>query len=184
MSPRQMRIIYLSCEIELMYMEVPELYQKRVLVLGCGNILFGDDGFGVEVANCLNERYDLPSDVEVMDVGTGVRDILFNMVLMQGGPSKLIVVDAVDKGRRPGEVFKISLDEIPKNKVDDFSMHQMPSSNMLSELRDFCGVDVVVVACQVKRIPEEIETGLSEEVKKAIPLASELIVECLIKENG
>jgi len=165
-------------------MEIPELYQKRVLVLGCGNILFGDDGFGVEVANRLNAKYDLPGDVEVLDVGTGVRDILFNMVLLQGGPLKVIVVDAVDKGRRAGEVFLIDLDEIPENKVDDFSMHQMPSSNMLRELRDFCGVDVVIVACQVKHIPEEIEAGLSSEVEKAIPLASELIVESLIKENG
>ncbi len=177
-------IIYLSSEIELKDMDVPDLYRKRVLVLGCGNILFGDDGFGVEVANYINENFIVPPDVEVLDVGTGVRDILFNMVLMQGGPQKLIVVDAVDKGRLAGEVFIIDLDEIPANKVDDFSMHQMPSSNMLCELRDFCGVEVDVVACQVGYIPDEIESGLTEAVERAIPIASKLIVEEFAGENG
>lgn len=162
-------------------MEVPELYKCRVLVLGCGNILFGDDGFGVEVANYLNENYELPVDVKVLDAGTGVRDILFNMVLFQGGPRKIIVVDAVEKGRPPGEVFEIDLDDIPTNKTDDFSMHQMPSSNMLKELRDFCGIDVRILVCQVKHIPEEIEMGLSEEVRKAILVASDKIMGSLIK---
>ncbi|MFQ5975467.1 MAG: coenzyme F420-reducing hydrogenase, FrhD protein [Candidatus Hydrothermarchaeales archaeon] len=163
-------------------MDVPELYKKRALVLGCGNILFGDDGFGVEVAQYINKNYKIPSDVEVMDVGTGVRNILFNMVLFEGGPKKIIVVDAVDKGRKPGEVFEIDLDDIPENKTDDFSLHEMPSSNMLKELRDFCGVEVIVLVCQTKHIPEEVEMGLSEEVKKAIPHASKKIMQELIKD--
>src|SRR3972149_8174609 len=105
-----------------MVMDVPDLYLKKALVLGCGNVRFGDDGFGVEVARYINENYAVPSDVEVLDVGTGVRSILFNMILYEGGPEKIIVVDSVDKGRRPGEVFKISLEDIPLNKTDDFSM--------------------------------------------------------------
>ncbi len=163
--------------------DVPELYKKRVLVLGCGNILFGDDGFGVEVVNYINKNYTVPGDVEVMDCGTGVRNILFNLVLFEGGPKRIIIVDAVDKERKPGEVFQIDLEGIPANKTDDFSLHEMPSSNMLRELRDFIGVDVKVVVCQTKYIPEEIEMGLSEEVEKAIPEASKLIMEKLIKKQ-
>ncbi|MEE8358967.1 MAG: coenzyme F420-reducing hydrogenase, FrhD protein [Candidatus Hydrothermarchaeales archaeon] len=163
--------------------DVPDLYKKRVLVLGCGNILFGDDGFGVEVARYINENYQVPEDIEVMDVGTGVRNILFNMILYEGGPEKIIIVDAVDKNRKPGEVFQINLDDIPKNKTDDFSLHEMPSSNMLRELRDFIGIDVKVLVCQTKHIPEEVEMGLSDEVKKAIPEASEKIMQKLIKKS-
>jgi coenzyme F420 hydrogenase subunit delta len=163
-------------------MDVPELYKKRALILGCGNILFGDDGFGVEVARHINKNYKIPKDVEVLDVGTGVRNILFNMVLYEGGPKKIIIVDAVDKGRNPGMVFEIDLDDIPANKTDDFSLHEMPTSNMLKELRDFCGVEVIVVVCQTKHIPEEVEMGLTEEVKKAIPIASKRIMQDLIRD--
>jgi coenzyme F420 hydrogenase subunit delta len=45
-------------------MEVPELYKKRVLVLGCGNILFGDDGFGVEVTRYLKDNPNVPDDAK------------------------------------------------------------------------------------------------------------------------
>jgi coenzyme F420 hydrogenase subunit delta len=165
-------------------MEVPELYKKRVLVLGCGNILFGDDGFGVEVTRYLKDNPNVPDDAEVLDCGTGVRNILFNMVLLQGGPKKIIVIDAVDKGRKPGEVFEIDLEDIPTNKTDDFSMHEMPSSNMLKELRDFCKIKVKIIVCQVKKIPDEVEMGLSEEVKASVPLASEIILSEIIKKNG
>ena len=164
-----------------MVMDVPDLYLKKALVLGCGNVLFGDDGFGVEVARYINENYAVPSDVEVLDVGTGVRSILFNMILYEGGPEKIIVVDSVDKGRRPGEVFKISLEDIPLNKKDDFSMHETPSSNMLKELQDFCDMEVIVLVCQVKHIPTEVEMGLTPEVKSAVPVASKMVMELLIE---
>jgi coenzyme F420 hydrogenase subunit delta len=90
----------------------------------------------------------------------------------------------VDKGRKPGEVFEIDLEDIPTNKTDDFSMHEMPSSNMLKELRDFCKIKVKIIVCQVKKIPDEVEMGLSEEVKASVPLASEIILSEIIKKNG
>ncbi len=164
-------------------MRIPELYTKRVVVFGCGNTLFGDDGFGPTVAGYINRNYSLPDDVYVMDAGTGVREILFNMVLYQGGPKKIIVVDAVDKGKAPGEIFEIDLDDIPYNKTDDFSMHQMPSSNMLKDLRDFCGIEVKVLVCQTGHVPAEVETGLSEEVERAVKIVSDRIMEEIMEKN-
>jgi coenzyme F420 hydrogenase subunit delta len=88
-----------------------------------------------------------------------------------------VVIDAVDKGRKPGEIFEISLDEIPEEKIDDFSIHQVPSSNLLKELQDLCSVNVRVMACQTQTIPEEIQPGLSDPVKKAVPLMAQKIAE-------
>ncbi|MFQ6136226.1 MAG: coenzyme F420-reducing hydrogenase, FrhD protein [Candidatus Hydrothermarchaeales archaeon] len=158
---------------------VPEYYGKRVIIFGCGNILFGDDGFGLAVAKYIQSNRKIPDDVYVMDVGTGIRDILFNLILSEKRPEKIIVVDAIDRGKKPGEVFQISIEEYPEEKIDDFSLHQVPSSNMLRELRDLCGVEVIVIACQVEHIPEEVEPGLTETVKKAIPKASKLVMERL-----
>ena len=47
---------------------IGQLFEKSILVFGCGNILFGDDGFGPAVVNHLQEKYSLPDDVLVMDV--------------------------------------------------------------------------------------------------------------------
>ena len=148
---------------------LPEYCRKPVLVLGCGNILFGDDGFGPAVIEHLKRNYKVPDNACVLDVGTGARQILFTLVLSEKKPESIIIVDAVDFGRKPGEIFEIPLEEIPAIKTDDFSIHQVPSSNLLRELRDFCNVKVTILVCQVGHIPESVQPGLSEPVKKAIP---------------
>ena len=50
-----------------------EMFNKRVLIFGCGNVLFGDDGFGPQVVEYLTQHYKLPSDVYALDVGTSIR---------------------------------------------------------------------------------------------------------------
>ncbi len=145
--------------------------QKDILVLGCGNILFGDDGFGSSVAEGLERCSLLPKNVSVINAGTSVRGILFDLVLSEEKPRKIIVIDAVDAKRRPGEIFRIDLEELPKNKTDDFALHEMPTSNLLRELKDLCNVEVVILAGQVKSIPEEVRPGLSDALAKSVPMA-------------
>ena len=150
-------------------------YDKSILILGCGNILFGDDGFGPAVAQHLQDNFSIPDDVCVFNAGTSVRKILFDTMLSDKKPSKIVIVDAMDFEREPGEIFAIDLDSYPEIKLDDFSMHQIPTSNLLRELRDLCGVEVAVMACQVSDIPESVRPGLSETVKAAVVCAAEML---------
>ena len=156
---------------------LPVYCRKKTLIAGCGNILFGDDGFGPEVVEYLTNHYSIPENICLLDVGTGIRKILFTISLSEARPEIIVIIDAVDKGREPGKIFEISLEEIPKEKIDDFSIHQVPSSNLLKELQDLCSVKVRVMACQIKSIPETIQSGLSEPVQKAVPLMAQKIAE-------
>jgi coenzyme F420 hydrogenase subunit delta len=94
-------------------------------------------------------------------------------------PRLILIVDAIDKGRTPGEIFEIDLDDIPKKKVDDFSMHQMPSSNLLKELQADTKINIRILVVQVKYIPPEIEAGLSEELKAVIGTMCDRIISIL-----
>jgi coenzyme F420 hydrogenase subunit delta len=147
---------------------LPAYCLKPVLILGVGNILFGDDGFGPAVIGELEGRGLMPENVCLVDAGTGARKYLFTLALSERRPSEIIIVDAVDKGRGPGEVFEIELDEIPFEKTDDFSMHQVPSSNLLKEIKETGGIKVRIIVCQVSGIPEEIQPGLSDPVEKGL----------------
>ena len=149
---------------------------KDILVLGCGNILFGDDGFGSSVVEHLQGCSLLPKNVSVINAGTSVREILFDLILGEQRPKKIIVIDAVDANRRSGEIFRIDIDEIPKNKVDDFALHGMPTSNLLRELRDFCQVEVIILAGQVESIPEVVKPGLSEALSKGVVVDAEEVL--------
>ena len=157
--------------------QLPIYCQKDILIAGCGNILFGDDGFGPQVVDHLRNRYTVPDNVCLLDVGTGIRKILFTLSLSKERPKEIAIIDAVDKGRKAGEIFEITLEEIPEVKIDDFSMHQVPSSNLLKELQDFCSVRVRVFACQTEWIPESMESGLSGPVQKAVPLMARRLVD-------
>jgi coenzyme F420 hydrogenase subunit delta len=153
--------------------DLPDFCSKPTLVLGCGNVLFGDDGFGCAVVDYVEAHYPVPEAVCLLDVGTGVRKLLFTLCLSPVRPQRLIILDAIDAGRSPGEIFEIDPAEIPPVKLDDFSLHQLPTSNLLRELQETCSVEVRVLACQTGPLPEEVCAGLSDAVSRAVPRAAE-----------
>jgi coenzyme F420 hydrogenase subunit delta len=111
----------------------------------------------------------------VLDVGTGVRGVLFDVALSPVKPRRIVVVDAVDMGREPGVVWTIEAGELPAVKCDDFSMHQLPTSNLLRELNELAGVQVTCVVAQVAGVPSEVKPGLSEPARLAVTRAAEMI---------
>jgi coenzyme F420 hydrogenase subunit delta len=157
-----------------------DLFDKSILIFGCGNILFGDDGFGPAVIDHLQENYTLPADALPMNVGTSIRDILFDLVLNEKKPQKLIIIDAVDyPDRHSGEVFEISVEGIPSKKTADYSLHQFPTVNMLKELKDHTSIEVRILVTQIESIPDEVRPGLSRPVQEAIAVACERIMMCI-----
>jgi Ni,Fe-hydrogenase maturation factor len=58
-------------------------------------------------------------------------------------------------------------------------MHQLPTSNLLKELKNICGVDVSIISVQVQHIPEEVSPGLSKVIQDAIPAVCERILSAL-----
>jgi len=153
-----------------------EVMYRDVLVLGCGNILFGDDGFGPSVAEYLQNCIRLPHNVSVINAGTSVQGILFDLILSDQRPKKIIIIDAVDAKRKPGEVFSLNADELPQNKVDNYTLHQMPTSNLLRELKELCKVDVTIIAGQVDHIPEAVRPGLSDVLVESVVIAAEEVL--------
>jgi len=157
-----------------------EIQTKRVLIFGCGNLLLGDDGFGPAVVERLQGHSRLPEHAHAEDVGTSIRGILFDIALLEKRPEQIIVLDAVDqRGRRPGEVFEISVDEIPEKKIIDYSFHQFPTTNLLKELQDGCGIKVTVVGAQTAAELDQVRPGLSHPMRAAVDQAAERVIEIL-----
>ncbi len=156
------------------------IFDKSVLIFGCGNILWGDDGFGPAVIEHLKQNFPLPQEVLALDVGTGIRDILFDLILSEKKPERLIIVDAVGyPDRRAGEVFEIPVEGIPEQKTSDFSLHQFPTVNMLQELKDHSGIQIKIIVAQTGELPEEVRPGLSPPLQEAVPVACGKIMEAI-----
>ena len=153
---------------------VPEYCRKATLILGCGNVLLGDDGFGPEVIAYLQSHYPIPEDVAVVDAGTGAGEILLDLALSDEKPKRLVLVDALDSGQSAGTISVLSLESLPQRGGRSFSPHQMPTS-LLKELEELSKVEVILLTAQPQRLPQEVQPGLSAPVREAVPRACEFI---------
>jgi coenzyme F420 hydrogenase subunit delta len=127
----------------------------------------------------LEENYRLPDDVAIIDCGTSIRDILFDILLSAKKPRKMIIVDVTDSaGLAAGEIREIDVDQIRPEKISDFSLHQFPTTNMLKEIKEETPIEVRVLVVQVSAMPDEVQTGLSEPVQAAIrPMCERILAE-------
>jgi coenzyme F420 hydrogenase subunit delta len=161
------------------------IHTRSCLVFGCGNPLFGDDGFGPLVIEHLDKHHSIPEHAACMDAGTAVRDLLFDILLSEKKPGQIIIIDSSrQKGKVPGEISEIDIDQINPEKTCDFSLHQFPTTNMLRELKACTDVDVRVLVVQPEHIPEEIQPGISPCVAGAVPEMCKLVMEIIKKDRS
>ncbi|MDD2218709.1 MAG: hydrogenase maturation protease [Desulfoplanes sp.] len=151
-------------------MDWSKMFNSRVVVFGCGNVLYADDGVGPVVIAELKKDPEIPKDVALLDVGTSIRGLLFDLVLSDTLPERVVVVDAVTQSdREPGEIFEIDVDQMDPKKIPDFTLHQFPTTNLLKELKINTGIDLKIVVVQAAYIPEAMEEGLSPTVQNVLP---------------
>lgn len=148
---------------------------SRVLVLGCGNALAGDDAVGPRVIDLLEGNPDLPPDVALLNAGTGIQELLLDLAVADSRPARLVIVDAtLAEGRAPGECWEVDLASGRSRSATD--LHAFPALSELGVLRSALGVDVRVVAVQAEHIPAAPAEGLSPAVALALPNAVDLVL--------
>lgn len=147
------------------------ILESETLVVGCGNILFQDDGFGPRVAQELS-NYELPPGIRVIDGGTGAPHLIFT--LLDDTCKKLIILDCIHWGAKPGTLRKFTVDELPKGKFID--AHNWTLSEPLHALKG--KVEMVIIGCQPAKVSEpDIVMELTPEVENAVPAAIQMVLD-------
>lgn len=152
------------------------ILNMRILVAGIGNIFFGDDAFGCEVANALMKR-PLRDGVHVQDFGIRSYDLAYTMM---NDYDATILIDASPRGEAPGTLYII---EPEINKLDEcadevVNAHSMNPVRVLQMVRSLGGQprQLYVVGCEPGSLePEEGKMGLTEKVQSAVAPAVEMI---------
>lgn len=147
----------------------------KVLIAGMGNRLRGDDGFGVAVAGLLEGR-DLGADVTVREYGIGGVHLVQELL---NGYDALLLVDAVDRGSKPGTVHTLEpevaglADLAPAERRDflaDVHWADPGRALMLAKALNALPPRVLIVGCQPGDI-DELSMVLSPAVEGALPAA-------------
>jgi len=126
--------------------------QDPVLILGIGNLLWADEGFGVRAVEALNQAYELPANVQVMDGGTQG----LYLVPYVNEARYLLVFDAIDYGLPAGTLKVLRNDEVPRFMgAKKMSLHQTGFQDVLAsaKLLGRYPNEVVLIGVQ----PEQLE---------------------------
>jgi hydrogenase maturation protease len=105
--------------------------RPEVLVLGIGNVLWADEGFGVRAVEALHRRWSLPANVSVVDGGTQGVYLLDHVCSAE----RVLVLDAIDFALAPGTLRSFRDAEVPEGSGRAMSLHQATFQELLSLAR-------------------------------------------------
>jgi hydrogenase maturation protease len=149
------------------------------LILGIGNILWADEGFGVRCVEELNARYEFADNVRLMDGGT---QGLF-LLPWVSGVSRLLIFDAIDFGLDPGEFRIIRDDDVPQYMgAKKMSMHQTGFQEVLASARLLRegSQQLALIGVQPERLDDfggSLRDGTRKRIPQAITSACEILSE-------
>ena len=119
----------------------------HVMILGVGNLLFSDEGFGIRVVEALERRYAFPENVSVVDGGVlGV-----SLLGVMSEADHLIVVDVIRNQGVPGDLYRLAGDAIPERIRAKNSLHQI----------DF--LEALTLCQAMEKMPEAVIVGVEPE---------------------
>ena len=151
------------------------LYVSEITVLGIGNTILSDEGFGVRVVEYLQKNYTFPENVQLIDGGTlGVE--LQHFII---GTKKLLIIDSIDGGAEPGKTFHLKNEEISKHFTQKISAHEIGIQDILTML-EITGKKIPCVELLgVQPYSLEAGTELTEPMKKLVPIFAEQAMKIL-----
>jgi hydrogenase maturation protease len=152
--------------------------EKKIGIIGIGNLILSDEGFGIQTLQYLENHYIFPENVILQDAGTA--GIYMSPFLEECDP--ILVIDVVDIDAEPGSFHFYTMDDV---KVGNFQMKMSPHQLGLLEIVEICRLrdaapENIEFYCVV---PKELDTSLelSEAVAPKVTEVAELILKRLNK---
>lgn len=153
-----------------MELEIPNLYSNnRIVILGVGSNLRGDDAAGVKVVEEIEEKTNL-SNLLLIVGGTAPEN--FTSKIKDFKPTHILIIDAVDSGEKPGTISSVDPDKIAGQKI---SSHRLPLSMLVEYLETETEAKINLIGIQPARI------GLGETMSKPVKEAVNELVRNLKK---
>lgn len=152
--------------------------EKTIGILGIGNLLLGDEGFGVHCVQHIEQHYQIPDNISVFDGGTA--GILLAPFIEEC--DKLYVLDVIDLEDDPGSVHLFTDEDVRAGNVQTrMSPHQI---GML-EILDICKIrgKVPEQVQYITVVPQTLETGmdLSPLIAERVADVIDILLQSLAK---
>jgi hydrogenase maturation protease len=145
-----------------------------LLILGLGNVLCEDDGLGVAAVRRLEERYEFPEGVSVLDGGT----LGLSLLPYIEDSERVILVDAIRDDAPAGSFVRLTGDEVAPAVADRLSVHQVGVVDLLdaARLRDRLPAELILLGL----VPQSL--GLSIDISPVLASRLDDLVDRVAEE--
>lgn len=147
--------------------------KKELAVIGLGNLLLGDEGFGVHLVRYLRKHYSL-KNTDVIDGGT----VGFQLIEYFIKYKNLIFIDAIKSEDEPGSIYRFNIEELPPNITFVSSIHEIGLGDILShvKLMDESPNVVVIGIVPLSVSPNQLTQELSDFAKSRIETVCKFVL--------
>ena len=148
--------------------------KKHITILGLGNILLADEGFGVHFIRYFEDRYILPENVEIVDGG------VMGYVLLDifDRSDLIIVVDCIRLDDEPGSIYRFTHEEFITKLPPPTSAHEVKFSDVLIKAEMIGELPEMVFLCIVPKEFKDMDLEMTRDLKNRLPVVdSQLIKE-------
>jgi hydrogenase maturation protease len=152
--------------------------KRRITILGLGNILLADEGFGVHFIRHIEEKYIFPDNVELIDggvMGYVLLDIFERSDIM-------IVIDCIKLDDEPGSIFRFTHEEFLTKIPPPTSAHEVKFSDVLIKAEMIGDLPDMVFLCIIPKEFKDMDLEMTPDLKKSLPVMESLLIkelECL-----
>jgi hydrogenase maturation protease len=144
--------------------------EPLIVILGIGNLLFRDEGFGIHVIRHLQEQFEFPPNVSVVDGGVLGMDLLG----VVSEAEHLIVIDAIRNKGQPGDLYRLEGEQVPLRIRAKNSLHQVDFLEALALCEALGKVPKAVILgaepADIDTLETELTSPLREKVGETISL--------------
>lgn len=152
---------------------------RRLVILGVGNPLRGDDSLGLEILERIRGR--VLRNVRLVYGGTVPENFIGKMERLR--PSHVLIIDAALFGGKPGEARLIPPEQIPDTTI---STHTMPLNLLASLIQKKTNAKVILLGIEPKNLGlgDEMSWEVRESVEQCAMALIEVVGGCSIEKNA
>lgn len=144
----------------------------KTVILGIGNVLLGDEGFGVHFVRWLSGQYLFPGSVRIVDggvLGYGLLDTVCDC-------GHLLVIDAIRPGDEPGAIYRLTREELEARNPPAASAHEVAFMDVLCKAELMGEAPGVVFLCIVPGCCADMDLEMSPGMREKFPVVAELLL--------
>jgi hydrogenase maturation protease len=147
--------------------------KKKVTILGIGNILLTDEGFGVHFIRWFSERWRATDDVRIIDGGT----LGYALLGIMSSCRNLIVIDVLKLDDEPGSLYRFSKEEMEIHLPPPTTAHEVTFSDVLFKLELMDELPEVVFLCIIPKEYGGMNMEMTTLMREKFPAMEKLLLD-------